>query len=84
MPPLSERPKSRPTRHDKLLGLLRRPNGMSAPALCTSFGWQPHSLRAAISRLRKSGVEIETRQTVKGDATLYRLRSASKNSAGNS
>ncbi|MBO6791887.1 MAG: DUF3489 domain-containing protein, partial [Dinoroseobacter sp.] len=49
-----------------------------------SLGWQPHSLRAAISRLRKSGVEIETRQTAKGDATLYRLRSASKNSAGNS
>lgn len=57
----------------QLASLLKRKSGVSAPALCKSLGWQPHTLRAAISGLRKSGHQIETRRTADGDATLYRM-----------
>jgi biotin operon repressor len=57
----------------QLASLLKRKSGVSAPALCKTLGWQPHTLRAAISGLRKSGHQIETRRTATGDATLYRM-----------
>ncbi len=38
--------------------LLGRPRGATIGQLQRALGWQSHSIRAAISRLRKNGTEI--------------------------
>ncbi len=50
--------KSKQTKIDKVQHLLRRPSGASLEALCKATEWQPHSVRAALSGLRKKGVTI--------------------------
>ncbi|MEW2919600.1 DUF3489 domain-containing protein [Ruegeria sp. ANG10] len=57
--------KSNQTKIDKVQHLLRRPSGASLEALCKATGWQPHSVRAALSGLRKKGVTIERRTSDK-------------------
>ena len=41
-----------------MLKLLRRENGASMAQLQKATGWQPHSVRAALSGLRKQGIEV--------------------------
>ncbi|MEM6408881.1 MAG: DUF3489 domain-containing protein, partial [Pseudomonadota bacterium] len=43
------------TRRDQLIRLLGRKSGASIAQIQKAFGWQPHTVRAAISTLRKSG-----------------------------
>ena len=67
------RPQSKTT---ILIDLLSRTNGGQSDALCVKLCWQPHTLRSAISGLRKDGFEIETTpQTSKGVAR-YRIMGA--------
>ncbi|WP_282168760.1 DUF3489 domain-containing protein [Ruegeria atlantica] len=65
--------KSKQSKIDKLQALLRRPSGTSLEALCKATGWQPHSVRAALSGLRKKGVTIERRASDKpnGPSTYH-------------
>lgn len=48
------RPKS-----DTLRRLLSRRHGATVAQLQKQLGWQPHTVRAAISRLRSSGLSVE-------------------------
>lgn len=41
-----------------VLALLSRPEGASTAELMAATGWLPHSVRAAISTLRKDGIMI--------------------------
>ncbi|MGV6805898.1 MAG: DUF3489 domain-containing protein [Ruegeria sp.] len=65
--------KSKQTKIDKVQALLRRPSGASLEALCKATGWQPHSVRAALSGLRKKGATIERRASDKpnGPSTYH-------------
>lgn len=47
------------TKTQKLLTILRHKGGQEIGQLTAALGWQPHTVRAAITGLRKSGVEIE-------------------------
>lgn len=47
------------TRRAQLASLLKRDGGATLTSLEKRFGWQPHTVRAAISGLRKSGCTIE-------------------------
>ena len=59
---------------ERLIGLLGTRSGRDVSALGAKLGWQPHSVRAALSRLRKSGVEIEKLPPArKGGAARYRI-----------
>lgn len=42
----------------RLERLLNRPRGATIGQLQRTLGWQPHTIRAAISRLRKSGADV--------------------------
>ena len=56
-----------------LIDLLSRKSGGPSDALCVKLCCQPHTLRAAISGLRKGGFKVETTsQTSKGGAR-YRI-----------
>ena len=64
----------RKSRQDQLKSLLSRKSGATAEKIQTAFGWQSHSVRAAVSGLRKAGENIEKVQTASG--TAYRIVSA--------
>ena len=56
------KPKSTPERETKtaiLRKLLSRKAGADLAALQSATGWQPHSVRAALSGLRKAGYSID-------------------------
>lgn len=42
----------------QLLAMLQRPEGASIDNLCQALGWLPHTVRAALSRLRGNGHAI--------------------------
>lgn len=64
----------------RLATMLLRPDGASMEELTAAFGWQPHSIRAALStQLRRRGMEIETSRSRTG--TRYRLTHANMHAA---
>lgn len=70
----SDKPKhgaNKLTRRAQLRKLLARKSGVSIAQLQKTFGWQPHTARAAISAQRKAGCEIARSDTDKG--SVYRI-----------
>ena len=59
---------TKPTKIETILKLLRRPNGSSITQLQKATGWQPHSVRAALTGLRKKGHEATRGKDAKGVA----------------
>jgi len=55
-----------------ILGLLERPNGAAISDLTAATGWQVHSVRAALTGLRKEGKELVRAKDAAG-VTHYRL-----------
>jgi predicted ArsR family transcriptional regulator len=64
----------------QLIALLMRPNGKSIDELSQAFGWLPHTTRAVISGLRKSG-HIVTRAKSDGGQSLYRIEAPAEATA---
>lgn len=54
-----------------ILSLLSRPEGASMDLLLSTTGWLPHTMRAALSRLRADGHALERTRTDHG--TVYRV-----------
>jgi len=63
--------KPQPTKKALLLKRLQSRKGATLQQLSSEFGWQPHTVRAAISRLRTADFEV-TRAEGK-DASYYRI-----------
>jgi len=59
------------TKLGTILKHLSSKNGASLAALEKATGWQPHSIRAALTELRKRGHTIERSKDAK-DVTIYR------------
>ncbi len=59
------------TKQAVILNLLRRAEGASIDDLTSAIGWQAHSVRAALTGLRKRGHDIE--RSVEGSASRYRI-----------
>ncbi len=55
---------------DILRKLLVRKQGATVAQLQKQFGWQPHTVRAAISRMRSSGLSVELDRS--GKVARYR------------
>lgn len=72
-------PLQKATKISRVLAMLEKPKGASLDALCKATGWQPHSARAALSGLRKTGHAIER---LPGDGkkggSFYRITAASE------
>ena len=66
---------TKPTKITTILKLLRRPNGASIEQLQNATGWKPHSVRAALTGLRKKEHNIERGKDAKG-VTRYRVAGA--------
>ena len=63
-------------KNDIILKLLRRPNGATIAQLQKATGWKPHSIRAALTGLRKKGHDVQRDKNSKG-VTVYRITKAS-------
>ncbi len=71
----AKKPGSKATRQTKagaILSQLRRPNGATIAQLQKATGWQPHSIRAAMTGLRKQGNAVLRTKNAKG-VTTYRV-----------
>ncbi len=61
---------AKPTKIETIFKLLRRPNGASIAQLQKATSWKPHSVRAALTGLRKKGHEVTRGKDAKG-VTVY-------------
>lgn len=66
-------PKSE-TKRAKLAALISRRSGASVKTLQKQLDWQPHTIRAEISRLRKGGLVV-TCNTTSG-SSVYKAQQA--------
>ncbi len=66
--------KPAPSKRERVLQLLRRKTGASLAQLQAATGWQAHSVRAALSGLRKDGHAV-TREAARkaGGGAVYRV-----------
>ena len=69
--PLPETTPGSASKLDQVLAAVRARSGASVSELVELTGWQPHSVRAALTRLRQRGHRLELTQTSTG--TRYRL-----------
>ena len=63
----------RKTKKDQLVKLLRAKRGVAVCTLSEKLGWQKHTTRAALSRLRRSGFELIVLRSSKDKPTRYRI-----------
>lgn len=61
------------TKKDRLVSLLSTKTGADVAALSTALGWQAHTTRAALTRLRQAGFPLEAAKPAGGGATVYRI-----------
>lgn len=61
------------SRRMALIKALERPKPLTIARLATLLHLQPHSVRAAVSGLRKAGFAVETLKSPTGGAARYRL-----------
>jgi predicted ArsR family transcriptional regulator len=66
----SETPKPKKA---QLTDLLRAKGGVSVPQISEALGWQPHTVRAALTGLRKDNVAVEKLPPRDGEPTRYRI-----------
>jgi hypothetical protein len=62
------------TKRAQLINLLERPEGASVAEIGQRLGWLPHTVRAAITGLRKTGREVT--RSKDADRSVYRLAPA--------
>lgn len=68
LPPAA--PKSK---KDQLVDLLRTKAGADVKQLGEALGWLPHTVRAALTGLRKTGIAVEKISGGEGEPTRYRI-----------
>ncbi|WP_320177843.1 DUF3489 domain-containing protein [Roseovarius pacificus] len=69
------KPQTKPSRKTKtalVREILTRPDGAKLEELCKATGWQAHTVRAALSGLRKAGHIIEPGNDDAGQS-VYRI-----------
>jgi hypothetical protein len=69
-----ETPARNGTKHALLVDMLQRPNGATIEQMTTKTGWQPHSVRGAISGTlkKKLGLAV-TSMKVEGRGRVYQI-----------
>jgi hypothetical protein len=67
------------SKQELLVEMLNKKTGANIDAIVKVTGWLPHTSRAMISNLRKSGHKVETERGKDGKA-IYRIASAKKSS----
>jgi predicted ArsR family transcriptional regulator len=61
------------SKKDQLIALLSKPNGARVSVIAERLQWQAHTVRAALSGLRKQGFGITTSRAAKTGETVYAI-----------
>ena len=80
--PTAQERKSAIRKSEIVKRLLSRKNGATAAEISNATGWQPHSVRAYLSGLRKKG-SVLAREERRDGSKAYRLEKASAAAANN-
>lgn len=64
------------SKKDQLLALIAKPAGTKLSVLAERLGWKAHTVRAALSGLRKQGHQILATKAPKTGESVYRLMPA--------
>jgi hypothetical protein len=67
--------RARGTKQALVLGLLQRKQGASLAELVAATSWRPHTTRAALTRLRQGGHDLQKEKRDTGE-TAYRIEPA--------
>lgn len=59
------------TKKARIVTLLKRNSGATIAQIAKATGWQAHTIRAAITRLRQQGIEIQ--RNSKNGLSHYRI-----------
>jgi hypothetical protein len=72
--PAGSRAQRTGTKQDRLIAMLRRPDGDSIEEIAAAFSWEKHTVRGAIAGAlkRKLGLDVQS-ERVDGRGTVYRL-----------
>ena len=70
--PARRRSKPSITKRALIIGLLQRRRGARLVELTEATGWQPHSVRAALTGLRKQNVRVDRTRDKQG-GSVYRI-----------
>jgi len=62
------------SKQDQLIAFLSKPNGARISVIIERLGWQAHTVRAAVSGLRKRGFEIATSKSAKTGEIVYAIK----------
>ncbi len=71
--PSTKPQRPRATRSAQLAKMLATKRGADVTAIGAKFGWQPHTVRAALSGLRKAGHNLVRDIDVKDKPSRYRI-----------
>ena len=63
------------TKIDAVIRLLRRSSGATIAQIQKTTGWKPHSVRAALTGLRKKGHDVQRDKNARG-VSVYRITKA--------
>ena len=77
---IKTKPQTKPSRKSKtalVREILTCPDGAKLDDLCKATGWQAHTVRAALSGLRKAGHVIERWKDAAGQS-VYRITAAAE------
>jgi predicted ArsR family transcriptional regulator len=61
------------TKKARLIQMLSRKAGADVSAISEHLGWQPHTTRAALTGLRKSGYELTAEKPGYGKPSRFRI-----------
>ena len=76
--PMSSIPQAGPepakpiSKASRVLAMLQRSEGATTAQLIAETGWQPHTIRAALTGLKKKGHTV-TSTKIEGEARIYRV-----------
>jgi predicted DNA-binding transcriptional regulator len=62
------------SKQDQLIVLLSKPNGARISVIVERLGWRAHTVRAAVSGLRKRGFKIATSKSAKTGEIVYAIK----------
>jgi Protein of unknown function (DUF3489) len=71
---VTKKVKARTSKSDQLKSLLTNPDCITVETLSTKLGWLTHTTRAALTRLKQTGIELEKLEPTEGSRqSRYRI-----------
>ena len=71
----------RRTKQQRMIDMLRRPEGATIPQLSKAFGWEPHTVRGAISGALKKKLGLTVTSTKEERSRVYRIPTGNESHA---